>query len=154
MDYSLCKNGNFCLLFKSMFILSRQACFQTKTSPNIISGCILHKTKCLQNFKFFYQNHALTPLEKNQFCGFLKPMFSLFRKACYLYKNSKIIFSRFILGIYDIGIQEVTRGYWGLQGVTRGYTGTQEVTTGYRGLQGVKKGYKGWQGVTGVYKKL
>ena len=30
----------FCLLFKSMFILSRKACFLTKTSPNTFSGCI------------------------------------------------------------------------------------------------------------------
>ena len=35
----------FCLLFKSMFILSRKACFLTRTSPNTFSGCILHKTK-------------------------------------------------------------------------------------------------------------
>ena len=38
-----------------------------------------------------------------------------------------------------MGIQGVTRGYWGLQGVTGGY----------KGLQGVTKGYKGFRGVTG-----
>ena len=42
----------FCLLFKSMFILSRKACFLTRTSPNTFSGCILHKRKRLQNFQF------------------------------------------------------------------------------------------------------
>ena len=45
-------------------------------------------------------------------------MFLLFRKACLLDKTSKIVFSRFIFTIYDMGIQWVTRGYNGLQGVT------------------------------------
>ena len=84
--------------------------------------------------------------------GFLKPMFSLSRKACFLYKRSKIVFSRFIFTIYYMGIQGVTRGYKGLQGVTRGYKGLQGVTRGYRGLQGVTGGYKGLQGVTRGYK--
>ena len=70
-------------------------------------------------------------------------MFSLFRKACLLYKTSKISFSRFIFATYDMGIQGVTRGYLGLQGVTRGYKGLQGVTRGYKGLQGVTKGNRG-----------
>ena len=70
-------------------------------------------------------------------------MFSLFRKACLLYKTSKISFSPFIFAIYDMGIQGVTRGYLGLQGVTRGYKGLQGVTRGYKGLQGVTKGDRG-----------
>ena len=70
-------------------------------------------------------------------------MFSLFRKACWLYKRSKIVFSRYIFIIYEIGIQGVTRGYRGLQGVTGGYKGLQGVTRGYKGLQGVTRGYKG-----------
>ena len=111
----------FCVLFKSMFILSRKACFLTRTSPNTFSGCILHKTKGSQQFPIFDENHGLTPLQKCQFCGFLKPMFFLFRKACLLYKTSKIVFSRSFFTIYDMGIQGVTRGYWGLQGVTRSY---------------------------------
>ena len=82
-------------------------------------------------------------MQKCQFCGFLNPMFALFRKACLLYKRSKIVFSRFIFIIYDIGIQGVTRGYRGLQGVTGGYKGLQRVTRGYKGLQGVTRGYKG-----------
>ena len=57
-------------------------------------------------------------------------MFLLFRKACLLYKTSKIVFLRFIFTIYDIGIQGVTRGYKGLLGVTRGYKGLQGVTRG------------------------
>ena len=72
-------------------------------------------------------------LEKCQFCGFLKPTFSLFRNACLLYKTSKIVFSRFIFTIYEMGIQGVTRGYRGLQGVTRGDRGLQGVTGGYKG---------------------
>ena len=123
----------FCLLFKSMFILSRKACLLTRTSPNTFSGCSLHKTKRSQNLKFFAQNHGLTTLQKCQVCGFLKPMFFLFRKDCLLYKRSKIVFSRFIFTIYDNGIQ----------GVTRGYRGLQEVTRSYKGLQGVTRGYKG-----------
>ena len=78
-------------------------------------------------------------------------MFSFFRKACWLYKTSKIVFSRFIFTIYDRGIPGVTRGYRGLQGVTRGYRGLQGVTGGYKGLQAVTGGYKG---VTGGYKGL
>ena len=66
-------------------------------------------------------------------------MFLLFRKACLLYKTSKIVFSRFIFTIYDMGIQWVTRGYRGLQGVTRGYRGLQGVD---KGLQGVTKDYR------------
>ena len=63
-------------------------------------------------------------------------MFLLFIKACLLYKTSKIVVSRFIFTIYDMGIQEVTRGYKGLQGVTG-------VTRGYKGLQAVTRAYNG-----------
>ena len=57
-------------------------------------------------------------------------MFLLFRKACLLYKTSKIVFSRFIFTIYDKGLQGVTGGHTGLQGV-KGVIG---------GLQRVKRG--------------
>ena len=67
----------------------------------------------------------------------------MFRKACLLYKTSKIVFSRFIFTIYDMGIQGVKRGYMGLLGVTGGYRGLQGVTRGDRGLQGFTRGYKG-----------
>ena len=62
--------------------------------------------------------------------GFL---FSLFRKACLIYKTSKIVFSRFIFAIYDMGIQGVTRGFKGLQVVTRGYKALKVVTRGDNG---------------------
>ena len=81
-------------------------------------------------------------------------MFSLFRKACLLYKTSKIVSARFIFTIFDTGIQGVTRGYRGikgLQGVKRGYKGLKGVIGRYKGLQG---GYKGLQGVTEDYKNF
>ena len=76
----------------------------------------------------------MDPLQKRQVCGFLKPMFFLFRKASLLYKTSKIVISRFIFTIYDMGIQGDTRGYKGLQGVTGGYKRLQGVTGGDKGL--------------------
>ena len=75
-------------------------------------------------------------------------MFSLLRKACLLYKTSKIVFWRFIFTIFSMRIPGVTRGYRGLQGVTGGYMGLKGVTRGYRGLQRVTRGYKGLQGIT------
>ena len=71
-------------------------------------------------------------------------MFSLLRKACLLYRTSKIVFSPFIFAIYDIWIKGVTGAYEGLQGVTRGYKGLQ-------GLQGVTLGDKGWHWVKRDY---
>ena len=93
-------------------------------------------------------------MQKCQFCGFLKPMFSLFRKACLLYKTSKIVFSRFIFTIYDMAIQGVTGGYNGLQGLTGGYKGLRGVTGGYKWWQGVTSGDKGWQGLARRYRGL
>ena len=74
-----------------------------------------------------------------------KPTFSLFRKACLVYKTSKMVFFPFIFRFNDMGLQ-------GLQGVTGGYKGLQSVTGGDKGLQGIPRGYKGLQGVTGGYK--
>ena len=70
-------------------------------------------------------------------------MFLLFRKACLLYKTSKIVFSRCIFTIYDMGIHGVKRGYRGLQGVTR-------VTGGDKGLQGVTGATRGYRGLQGI----
>ena len=81
-------------------------------------------------------------------------MFSLSSKACLLYKTSKIVLTRFVFTIYEMGPQGVTRGYMGLQGGKWGYKGLQGVTRGYKGLQGVSRGYKGLQGVTGGDKGL
>ena len=146
----------FCLLFKSMFILSRKACLLTRTSPYTFSGCILHKTKRSKNFKVSTKTMDHGPkrwtLCKNaNFVGFWNRCVFLFKKACLLSKTSKIIFSRFFFTIYDMGIRGGTRGYRGLQGVTRGYKRLQGVTGGYKGLQGVTGGDKGLQGVTKDY---
>ena len=89
--------------------------FLTRTFPDTFSLSILQKKSKLKNSQIFDQNDGLTPLEKCQFCGVLKAMFSLLRNACLLYKTSKIVFSRFIFTIYEMGIQGVTRGYRGLQ---------------------------------------
>ena len=70
-------------------------------------------------------------------------MILLLRKACLLYKTSKIAFSRCIFTIYDMGMQGLRSGYMGLQGVTRGNKGVQRVTSGYRRLQGLTRGYNG-----------
>ena len=69
-------------------------------------------------------------------------MFFLFRQACLPYKTSKIVFSRSIFTIYDMGIQGVTRGYKALLGVTRGYKLLPGVRGGDKGLQGVTKDYR------------
>ena len=88
----------------------------------------------MKKSQIFDQNHGLSPLKKCQFCGFFKAMFLLLRKACLLYKMSKIVFSRFIFTIYDVRIQRVTRGNKGLQRVSRGYKVLQGVIRGYKGL--------------------
>ena len=106
----------FCLLFKSMFILSRKACFLTRTSPNTFSRCIFAQNETRTKFQIFDHNHGLTPLEKCQFCGFLKPMVSLFRKAFLLYKRSKIVF-------HYLFSRSMTWEYRGLQAVTGGCKG-------------------------------
>ena len=98
--------------------------------------CIKWNVNKISNF---WPNHGLTPLEKCQFGGFLKPMFSLFRKVCLVYKMLKIVFLGFFFTMYDMGIPGVTRGYTGLQRVTGGYKGWQGVT---KGLQGVTKDYR------------
>ena len=100
----------------------------------------------MKKVQIFDQNHALNPLQKCQFCGFLNPLFLLFRKACLPDKTSKIVFSRSMTWEY--------RGYQGLQGVTGDYKGLQGVTRGYSRLQAVTRGDRGPQGVTGGEKGL
>ena len=67
----------------------------------------------------FDQNDGLTLLEKCQFCGFLKPMFLLSRKACLPYKTSESFFDDFFHVLFH--------------GNKGGYTGLQVVTGGYKG---------------------
>ena len=87
----------------------------------------------MKKLQLFDQNHGLTPLQKCQFCSFLKPIFLLFTKACLLYKTSKIVFQGLIFTIDDMGIPGVKIGYRGLQGVKRGYKGLQWLTRDYKG---------------------
>ena len=131
------QKSQFCLLFKSMFILSRKACFLTRTSPNTFSGCILRKAKRSKNFKFLTKTFAKMPI-----LWVFESDILLFRKTCLLCKTSKIVFSRCIFRIYDMGIQGVTGGYKGLQGVTGGYKGLQGLTGGDKALQGVTNDYR------------
>ena len=79
-------------------------------------------------------------MEKWEFCGFLKSIFSLSIKAYFLYKASKIVF-------HDLFLPSITSGYRGLKGVIGGYKGLQGVTRGYRGSEGATSGYRGLQGV-------
>ena len=72
-------------------------------------------------------------------------MFAFFRKACFLYKTSKIVF-------HYLFSRSMTWECRGLQGVTGGYKGLHGVTGGYKGLEGVTRGDRGLQGVTGCYK--
>ena len=137
---SALQKGQFCLLFKSMFILSRKACFLTRTSANTFLWVYFALNELLTKYQFFNQIHGLTPLEKYQFCRFLRQMFSLFRKGCFLYKTSKMVF----LTIYFRDLRHGnTRGYKRLLWVTRGYRWLEEVTRGYLGLLGVTRGYGG-----------
>ena len=85
------------------------------------------------------------------------PTFSLFRKACLLYKTSQMVFSRCIFKFFDMGIQglqRVTGGCKGLQVVTRGNRWLQGVTGRYKGLQGVTLGDKALQRVTKDYRNF
>ena len=137
----------FCLLFKSMFILPRKGFFFKENVTKYFFWVYFASNETLTKFIIFDQNHGLTPLQNCQFCGFLKTMFWLFGKACLLNETSKIVFSRLIFSIYDMGIQRVTGGYKGLQGLTRGYKRLELVTRGYKGWQGVTRGYRGLQGI-------
>ena len=122
----------FCLLFKSMFILSRKACLLTRTSPNTFSGCILHKTKRSQNFKVSTKtmDHGPKPwtlFENANFVGFWNRCFSCSeRLVCYL-KRRKSFF-------HDLFSRSMTWEYQGIQGVTGGYNGLQGVTGSDKGL--------------------
>ena len=160
---SLCKKANFAFFVNPCLYCLEKLVFYWERHQILFLGefCIKRNVYKISNF---WPKLWTNPFEKCQFCSFLTPMFLLLKKACLLYKTSKIVFSRFIFPIYDIGIQGVTKGYMGLrgvkrgdnglQGITRGYKGLQGVTGGYRRLQKVTRGYKGWKGVTGGYKGL
>ena len=141
------KKCQFCVHFKSMFILSRKACLQTRTSPHTFSRSILHKKKTLRKFPIFDQNHGLSPWKNANFMGFWNRCFHCpERLVCYI-KGRRSFF-------HDLFSRSITREYRGLPGVTWGYRGLHWVTRGYRRLQGVTGGYKGLQKVTSGYRGL
>ena len=119
-----------------MFIFSRKASFLTRTSPNTLSGCFLHKTKREQKLKIFDQNHGLTPFETMPILWVFQTLCfcNSERLPCYIKRRKSYfhdLFSRSMTWEY-MGIQ----GYKALQGVARGYKGLQglqEVTRGDRG---------------------
>ena len=127
------QKSQFCLLFKSMFILSRKACFLTRTSPNTFCGFILHNTKRSKNFQFLTKTMDLPHWKNANFVVFWNRCFRCSeRLVCYIKRRKSFfhhLFSRSMTWEYR-GLQEVTRGYKGLQGVTRGDRGWQGVTGG------------------------
>ena len=121
-----CKNASFSLFLNPCLYCLERLVFQRERHQIFSLGvfCIKESVHKVSNF---WPKPWTNPLQKCQFCAFLKPMFLLFRKSFLLYKTSKIVFSRFIFTIYDMGIQGVTRGYRGLQTFTRGYRGLQRI---------------------------
>ena len=110
------KKCQSCLVLKSMFLSSRQACFLTRTSPNVFSLCILHKTKRQQNFKFLTKSMD-QPLSKNgNFLGCLKRCFHSWERFVFYIKRRKSFF-------HDLFLRFIIWGYKTLQGVTKGYRG-------------------------------
>ena len=141
MDYPLWKNANFAFILNPCLYCLERLVYWRERHQIVFQGVIWLKRN-VNKISNFWPKLWTNPFGKMPILGFLKWMFSLSRKACLLYKRSKIVFSRFIFTIYYMGIQGVSRGYMGLQRVTRGYKGIQEVTWCYRGLQGVTEGYK------------
>ena len=130
----------FCLFFKSMFILFRKACFLRRTSPNTFSRRILIKRN-VNKISNFWPKPRTNPFGK-------MPILWVFVGVTRGYRRLKGVTRG------DRGLQGVTLGYKRWQGVTRvtvGYKGWKGVTRGYRGLQGVTGGYKGLQTVTKDY---
>ena len=136
----------FCLPFKSMFILSRKAYCLTRTSPYTFSGCILHKTKRSQNFNFWWKPWTNPFAKKAVLWVFQTDVFCSDRLVCCI-KRRKSFF-------HDLFLRSMTKEYTGLQGVTRGYKGLQGVTGGYEGLQGVTGCEKGLQRVAKDYRNF
>ena len=86
-------------------------------------------------------------MQKCQFRGFLKAMFSCSERLVYYIKRQKSFF-------HDLFSRSMTWEYRGLQGVKRGYKGLQGVTGCYKVLQGVTGGDKGLHGVTKDFKNF
>ena len=59
------------------------------------AGCFLQKIKTWKNFKFFYQNHGLTPLAKSQFFDFFN--FLILRSKNVFFLSGIIIMKHILL---------------------------------------------------------
>ena len=118
----------FCLLFKSMFILSTKACFLTRTSPILFLGvfCIKQNVNEISNF---WPKPWTNPFEKKANCvGFWNRYFCCSERLVCFIKRRKSFF-------HDLISRYMTWEYQGLQGVTGDYKGLQGVTGGYRGCK-------------------
>ena len=148
----------FCLHFKSMFILSRKAFFLTRTSPNTFSE-LFWITRNLQKISNFWPKPWTNPFGKMLILWVFETDVFVVEKGLFAIWNVENRF--FTIYFRDLwhgntggywGLQGVTRDYRGLKAVTRGYKGLLGATSGYKGLQGVTRGDTGWQGMTGGYK--
>ena len=129
-----------------MFILSRKACFLTRTSANTFLWVYFGKKELLAKFPIFWSNPWSNPFGKMPiFWGFWNRCFCCWERLfCYIKRRKWFfgdIFSRSMTWEYR-WLQEVTGGYEGLHGVTRGYKGLQGFTRGDRGWQGFAKDYR------------
>ena len=84
----------FCDFLKSVFLQTRKASFQFKTSPNTFTCPFFAKNEKKKKFQIFDQNHGLTLLEKCKFCDSFKSLFLQARTASFLSKTSPNTFSR------------------------------------------------------------
>ena len=72
---TLLEKCKFSTFFKSMFLKTRKASFQSKTSPDTLSPPILPKTKRRKNFKVLTKTMAQPLYENANFVTFLNECF-------------------------------------------------------------------------------
>ena len=134
---SALQKGQLCLLFKSMFILSRQACFLTRTSRNFFLWVYFSENELLRKLPIFWSNPWTNPFWKMPilwvFC------FGCSERVVWYIKRRESFFTIYFRDLWHGN----TVGYTRLLGVKRRYKGLQGVTRGYKGLQGVTRGKKG-----------
>ena len=109
---SALQKGQFCLRFKSMFILSRKASFLTRTSANTFLWVYFAKNEMWTKFPIFWSNPLTNPFGKIPilwvFC------FRCSERLVWYIKRQKSFF-------HDLFSRSMTWEYRGLHGVSRGY---------------------------------
>ena len=136
----------------------------------------------MKKLQLFDQHHGLSPLQKCQFCLFLKYVFILSKSACFLRRTWPNTFSGCILHKTK---RKQNWNFWPtpsanpfgkmpilwvfkptfllfrkacLRYKTSKIVFSRSIfrfyDMGIQGLQGVTRGYRGWQGITGGYKGL